>query len=252
MTESGRFAGGVAVVTGAARGFGAAIARAFAAEGAAVALLDRDMAEARRTAAGMSGARALPVACDVADDESVEAAVATVVAELGDVSVLVNNAGLHRTRYNRPFGEQPRQDVRDVFDVNVMGVVNCTVACAPSMRRRGGGAVVNISSLAAYEPTTPYGVSKLAVRGLTIAFAAELGPAGIRVNAIAPGLMATDNAIADLPPELVDDFVRRRQSVRRLGGVDDVVSAVLHLCGPGTGFVTGETLRIDGGVFRGI
>ena len=112
--------------------------------------------------------------------------------------------------------------------------------------------MVSISSLAAYEPTTPYGVSKLAVRGLTIAFAAELGPAGIRVNAIAPGLMATDSAIADLPPDLVDDFVRRRQSVRRLGAVDDVVSAVLHLCGPETGFVTGETLRIDGGVFRGI
>ena len=112
--------------------------------------------------------------------------------------------------------------------------------------------MVNISSRANCEPTTPYGVSKLAVRGLTAAFAAELGPQGIRVNAIAPGLMATDNAIADLPAELVDDFVQHRQSLHRLGAVEDVVAAVLHLCGPDAGFVTGETLRLDGGVYRGI
>jgi NAD(P)-dependent dehydrogenase (short-subunit alcohol dehydrogenase family) len=106
---------------------------------------------------------------------------------------------------------------------------------------------VNISSIAGYLSTSPYGVSKLAVRGLTIAFATELAPDGIRVNAIAPGLMATENALDGLPQELIDDFVTNRQLVHRLGAMDDIVSAMLFLCAPEAGFVTGETLRVSGG-----
>jgi NAD(P)-dependent dehydrogenase (short-subunit alcohol dehydrogenase family) len=90
-------------------------------------------------------------------------------------------------------------------------------------------------------------VSKLAVRGLTIALATELAPERIRVNAIAPGLMATENAMADLPQDLVDDFINNRQLVHRLGTMDDIVAATLYLCSPEAGFITGETLKVSGG-----
>jgi NAD(P)-dependent dehydrogenase (short-subunit alcohol dehydrogenase family) len=249
-----RFADAVAVVTGAARGFGAAFAQAFAAEGAAVALLDLDLAAAEEQAAALraKGAQALALACDVSDAEAVDAAVARTVAELGEIGILVNNAGLHLTHYNKPFAELSRAEIEALFAVNVLGVVHCTLACAKSMGRRGGGAVVNISSLSGYQVVSPYGVSKLAVRGLTTAFAAQLGDRDIRVNAVAPGLMATESALADLPEELLRDFVVTRQSVHRRGEPADIVEAVTWLCSDAAGFVTGETLRVDGGVFHGL
>jgi NAD(P)-dependent dehydrogenase (short-subunit alcohol dehydrogenase family) len=102
--------------------------------------------------------------------------------------------------------------------------------------------------MAAYTSATPYSVSKLAVRGLTIAFATEFAVHNIRVNAIAPGLMATENAIADLPQSLVDEFVEQRQLIHRLGQMDDIVRAMLYLCSDESSFVTGETLKVTGGL----
>jgi 3-oxoacyl-[acyl-carrier protein] reductase len=177
----------------------------------------------------------------------VDVAVATTVDRFGGVDILINNAGLHLTKYNRPFGVLSRNEIRALFDVNVMGVINATLACRDSMRERGGGVVLNISSVAAYMSATPYAVSKLTVRGLTVAFATELAQEGIRVNAIAPGLMNTENALADLPRQLVDDLVQRRQLVHRLGTMDDVVSAMLFLCSDEASFITGETLKLSGG-----
>ncbi len=113
--------------------------------------------------------------------------------------------------------------------------------------QRGGGVVLNISSMAGYLSTTPYAVSKLTVRGLTVAFATELAPDRIRVNAIAPGLMNTENALADLPRPLIDEFVNQRQLVNRLGTMGDVVSAMLYLCSNEASFITGETLKVSGG-----
>jgi len=113
--------------------------------------------------------------------------------------------------------------------------------------RGGGGVVLNISSMAGYMSATPYAVSKLTVRGLTVAFATELAPDRIRVNAIAPGLMNTENALADLPKPLIDEFTHRLQLVHRLGTMDDVVSAMLFLCSDEASFVTGETLKVSGG-----
>src|SRR5439155_14728119 len=124
-----------------------------------------------------------------------------------------------------------------LFDVNVIGVVNCTIACRAAMGERGGGVVLNISSIAGHMHSSPYGVSKLAVRGLTVALAAELAPDGIRVNAISPGLMATENAIADLPQDMIDDFVNNRQLVHRLGQMDDIVAAALFLCSDDASFI---------------
>jgi 3-oxoacyl-[acyl-carrier protein] reductase len=249
-----RFDGQVAFITGAARGFGAAFAAAFAREGAAVAVADVDDATARDVSAEIeaAGGRAVAVRCDVADEADVDQAVATVVASLGDISIVVNNAGRHLMKYNQPFGTLTRAEIRGLFEVNIMGIVNVTQACQESMRRRGGGAVVNISSMAGYQVSSPYGVSKLAVRGLTTAFAGELAADGVRVNAIAPGLMATESAMADLPPALIEEFVERRQLIHRLGTVDDIVKTALFLCSDAASFITGETVRVTGGVPLGV
>ena len=244
-----RFEGRTAVITGGAIGFGRAFARALVAEGAGVVLADIDADTAEQTAAELvsSGGLAIAVECDVADADQVDAAVATTVDRFGGIDIVINNAGLHLTRYNRPFGALSRDEVRGLFDVNVMGVINVTLACRDSMRKRGGGVVLNISSMAGYMSATPYAVSKLAVRGLTVAFATELAPDRIRVNALAPGLMNTENALADLPRPLIDEIVNQRQLVNRLGTMGDVVSAMLFLCSDEASFITGETLKVSGG-----
>lgn len=243
-----RFDGKVAFITGGAIGFGRAFARAFVAEGATAVVADIDDRQADETVAALQagGGQAIAVHCDVAKESQVEETVAKVTAELGGVDILINNAALHLRKYNQPFSVLGRDDLRALFDVNVVGIVNCTLACRDSMRERGGGAVVNISSIASYGSTSPYGVSKLAVRGLTIALATELSGDGIRVNAISPGLMATENALADYPDEF-DDFVQNRQLVHRLGVMDDIVAAASFLCSEQAGFITGETLRVSGG-----
>jgi 3-oxoacyl-[acyl-carrier protein] reductase len=244
-----RFDGRTAVITGGAIGFGRAFARALVAEGANVALADIDASAAEGTAAELvsGGGEAIAVECDVADADQVDAAVATTVDRFGGIDILINNAGLHLTKYNQPFGMLSRNEIRGLFDVNVIGVINVTLACRESMRQRGGGAVLNISSMAGYMSATPYAVSKLAVRGLTVAFATELAPDRIRVNAIAPGLMNTESALADLPRPLIDEFVHERQLVHRLGTMGDVVSAMLYLCSDEASFITGETLKVSGG-----
>lgn len=247
--EPGEYAGNAALVTGAARGFGFAFAEALAGRGAAVALADIDEEQVERAAGELAarGHQVLAVRCDVADEHAVDAAVKSVVGALGGVDILVNNAGLHLSKYNQPFTELARDDVRALFDVNVLGVINCSTACLEPMRARGGGSIVNISSMAAYTSRSPYGVSKLAVRGLTIAFAHEFASAGIRCNAIAPGLMATENALADLPESLISSIVDEQQLVHRIGAVDDIVAMLLFLCSAEAGFITGETYRVSGG-----
>ena len=174
-----------------------------------IADIDRSAADALAAELERDGQHALAVVCDVADEQQVQAAVDAAVARFGGIDILINNAGKHLMKYNQPFSVLERDELRALFDVNVIGVVNCSVAARPSMAARGGGVIVNISSMASYLSTTPYAVSKLAVRGLTIAFATEFAADHIRVNAIAPGLMATENAIADLPQTIVDDDRQR-------------------------------------------
>jgi 3-oxoacyl-[acyl-carrier protein] reductase len=244
-----RFDGKVVFITGGAIGFGRAFARAFTAEGASVVIAEIDDRTAESTVHELEagGAKAMAVHCDVSKESEVEDAVAKAVAELGGIDILLNNAGLHLSKYNQPFAVLPRDEVRRLFDVNVIGIVNCTLACRDSMRERGGGAVVNISSTASDLSMSPYGVSKLAVRGLTVAFAHELSNDGIRVNAISPGFMGTENALADFPKEIIDDQVHKRQLVHRLGEMDDIVAAALFLCSQDASFITGETMRVSGG-----
>jgi 3-oxoacyl-[acyl-carrier protein] reductase len=240
----------VAVVTGGAMGMGYAFAQALCDRGARVVLADIDLDGAERAAKELRGGghTALAVQCDVADGNQVDGAVARAVRELGGIDLLINNAGLHLSKYNQPFSRLARDEVRALFDVNVMGIVNCSVACLEPMRQRGGGAILNISSMASYAPESAYGVSKLAVRGLTISFAHEFADANIRVNAIAPGLTGTESALADLPESLVDMLVNEKQLIHRLGQVEDIVKTMLFLCGDDGSFITGETLKVSGGV----
>jgi NAD(P)-dependent dehydrogenase (short-subunit alcohol dehydrogenase family) len=245
----GEFQDRVTFVTGGAVGFGRSLARGFGAEGACVVIADVDDVMAQETAAELEsvGVRAMAVHCDVADESQVDEAVAQVVERFGGVDILFNNAGLHLTRYNQPFSKLERSELRRLLDVNVVGIVNCTLSCQPSMRSRGGGSVVNIASVAANLCLSPYGVSKLAVRGLTVALATELSADGIRVNAISPGLMATENALEDLPEQVIQEQVEKRQLVHRLGTMGDIVAASKFLCSDQAGFITGETLRVSGG-----
>jgi NAD(P)-dependent dehydrogenase (short-subunit alcohol dehydrogenase family) len=249
-----RFDGKVAFVTGGAIGFGREFARALAAEGASIAIADIDLPAAEKTVLEFegSGARAMAVPCDVTDDEEVERAVQAVTANFGGIDILLNNAGKHLSKYNQPFGALARHEVRALFDVNVMGVINCSLSCRDIMRERGGGSIVSMASISGHTPTTPYGVSKLAVRGLTIAFATEFADAGIRVNAVSPGLMGTESALADLPQATMDALVNQHQLIHRLITTGDVVPTVMFLCSDEASVITGQTIMISGGYPLGI
>lgn len=240
--------GKVAVITGGGRGFGKAFGAALATRGARVVLVDIDGDEAVAAATELSaqGLGVTGVACDVADEAGVGAVFRDIVSEHGGIDILVNNAGLHSAAYNLPTAELGVERVRRLFDVNVMGVIICTLAAKGAMTGRPGASIVNLSSSAAYANRTAYGVSKLAVRGLTAQFAHEFGADGIRVNAIAPGLIFTDTIRAELEASVVER-VMGQQVLRREGEERDIVEALLYLVSSRASFVTGETLRVTGG-----
>lgn len=239
------YAGRSAVITGAARGLGRAFAEALAARGALVTLVDLD-AEASHAAAAQIGHGVEAIAADVADEAAMEAVMANVAARCGGVDILINNAAIHSAEADLYIGALGVARTRRMFDVNVWGVIHCTLAARPYMAGRPGASIINIASMAAYGSQRAYGVTKLAVRGLTASFAHELGPEGIRVNAIAPGLILTDT-IRDELPETTLAQVQAMQIIRRPGAPSDVVEAMLWLTSSGASFVTGETLRVSGG-----
>lgn len=239
------FAGKVAVVTGGGRGFGKAFGHALAARGATVVQMDLDLAAARDAAAEI-GANAEAAAGDVADNEAMEALMADIAGRHGGIDILVNNAGIHSAEANEYIGKLGIARTRRMFEVNVWGVIHCTLAARPHMAGRKGAAIVNIASMASYGAQKAYGVTKLAVRGLTASFAHELAGEGIRVNAIAPGLIFTDTIRAELPPEVVKQ-VLPMQIIQREGEERDIVEALLYLASDRASFVTGETLRVSGG-----
>ena len=247
MPDNDEHQGKVAFITGGGRGFGKAFGAALSARGAHVVLADIDGAAAEAAAAELTaaGGSVTGVTCDVADEAAVQAVVDEVAEQHGGLDILVNNAGLHAA-YNRPFTELGLANVRRVLDVNVMGVVICSLAAQKSMRGRPGAAIVNISSSAAYANRSIYGVSKLAVRGLTVSFAREFAADGIRVNAIAPGLIFTDTVRAELN-EADAKRVLGEQILQREGEEGDIVEALLYLVSSKASFITGETLRVTGG-----
>jgi NAD(P)-dependent dehydrogenase (short-subunit alcohol dehydrogenase family) len=246
---SKRFAGRTAFITGAATGFGKAFATALSREGASVVIADIALSEAEQTATELStsASSVIAVPCDVADHRSVTEAIKRTCAVFGGVDLLINNAARHLLKYNRPFAELDTEDIQALFDVNVMGIINCTLACKDSMGARGGGAIVNMSSLAGYLSSTPYGVTKVTARALTVAFATELAPFGIRVNGIAPTITTTESVLAEYDDERIDRTVERLQLIKRRSTMDDVTNLMLFLCSDEASFITGETVRVTGG-----
>jgi 3-oxoacyl-[acyl-carrier protein] reductase len=252
------FADKIALITGAATGIGRRFARELASRGAAVAIADINGEAAEATAQDIRGAggRAVAVCCDVGDEEQVQSAVDQVATELGGISILINNAARHFAAWSRPVTELPRDKWRQLLDTNVIGVINCAAACRVHMRKQGHGVILNMSSIAGYMPlpefgfTSTYAITKLAVRGLTVALAAELADDNIRVVGLAPGGTASEGAIAaQSTPEGQQHFRRliEHQLIKRAGTMEDLVGPMLFLCSDLAEMVTGETLIVGGG-----
>jgi NAD(P)-dependent dehydrogenase (short-subunit alcohol dehydrogenase family) len=237
----------VAVVTGAARGIGAATVARLRADGAAVAGLDCDYAEPVEEREGE-----LRIRCDVDDPDAVGAAFELVADRLGAVRMLVNNAGVNA--YHDP-AAMTVVDWDRVMGVDLRAVWLCTKHAIPSMRRGGGGAIVNVSSIHAHQTLPemfPYAAAKAGVLGLTRSLALDLGPAGIRVNAICPGYIRTRLVEEWLDRQPDRDEAERRvialHAVGRIGRPEDVAAAAAFLLSDEqAGFVTGATLMVDGG-----
>jgi NAD(P)-dependent dehydrogenase (short-subunit alcohol dehydrogenase family) len=241
-------AGEVAVVTGARHGIGAAIARELAAAGARVAVTHHDRAVAVEVAAGI-GPEHVGVALDVRSTASVDAAAAAVAERLGEPTILVNSAGINRIRPAESFSDE---DWADVLDVNLTGVFRCCRAFGARMLVGGHGSIVNIGSIIGPELAMPgraaYGAAKAGIVGLTRVLGVEWAGRGVRVNAVIPGPVRTPmvaQAIAD--GIVVESEVVDHTPAGRFGEPEDVARAVLLLCCPAAGFVTAETLVVDGG-----
>jgi 3-oxoacyl-[acyl-carrier protein] reductase len=244
-----------AVVTGGGRGFGKAFGAALAGEGAHATLidLDGDIAESAAADIRASGGLATAYAGDVTEEDRMAEIMADTSAIHGGIDILINNAGLHSHEYSQPIVTMGVAKTRKVFDVNVNGIIICTLTARPHMTNRANASIINIASSAAYIGlhAHAYGVSKMTVAALTVVFAGELGPDNIRVNAIAPGMVLTATIRAELP-EAVKDQARAMQFLRRDGEETDIVEAMLFLTSDKARFITGETLRVTGGASAGI
>ncbi|MBB6626146.1 SDR family oxidoreductase [Nocardioides sp. KIGAM211] len=246
-----RFQDKVAVVTGAAQGIGEAYAHALAAEGAAVVVADIDVAAGERVAAAIeaAGGRALFVETDVSSPESTLALAARTVEELGGIDLLVNNAAIYGAMEFDLLVSVDWDYYRRFMAVNMDGALLMTRACYPHMQARGGGAIVNQSSTAAWLYSGFYGLAKVGMNGLTQQLAHELGGMRIRVNAVAPGptdTEATRVQAGDAARDLVKGL-----AIKRMGQPQDLVGACLFLLSDEAAWVTGQVLAVDGGqVFR--
>ncbi|MGI9500854.1 MAG: glucose 1-dehydrogenase [Geminicoccaceae bacterium] len=239
-----------ALVTGAASGFGKGIAETFAREGARVAVVDIDEAGAKTVAAGI-GEPALPIACDVADGASVQAAVDTALEALGRLDIVVNNAGV--SHKNSPMLEVDEAEFDRVFAVNVKSIFHMAHAVVPAMRAQGGGVMINITSTAGIRPRpglTWYNGSKGAANVITKTMAVELASDNIRVCGIAPvigqtALLETFMGVPDTP-ENRQKFLSTIP-LGRMSQPRDIANAALHLASDDSDFLTGLIMEVDGG-----
>ena len=250
-----RFEGKVVVITGGGAGIGRTYAHRFAAEGAAIVVADLDELAAKRVVDEVSeiGRGGLAHVMDVTDADAAAAMAARAAEELGGIDVLVNNAGVHLDHAQLPFTLEAVSKWRTVLDVNVIGALICAAACRPAMAAGGGGAIVNMSSMAAYGGTGAYGVSKLALNSLTVSMANEFAADGIRVNGIAPGLVDSEAAVewwsdpARAGMEGIDKMLIGQQMIKRQGTMHDLADMCLFLCSDAASFVTAQTILVDGG-----
>ncbi|WP_369211229.1 SDR family oxidoreductase [Streptomyces flavofungini] len=243
----------VAMVTGGGRGIGAATAERLAAEGMAVIVVDRTEEHTAATVAGIraAGRRATGLGCDVAVEQAVTVAVALAIEEFGHLDVLVNCAGVNQDRLLLTMSEQ---EWDTVLDVNLGGTMRCSYAVGRHMRERGHGRIVNFSSVAARGNAgqTNYAAAKGAIEGFTRMLAADLGPYGVTVNAIAPGFVATPMVEELAGRSGVDRETVLREAaavsaVGRIGTPEEIAAAVAFVTRPQSGYLNGETVHIEGG-----
>lgn len=247
MESAFRLDGEVALVTGAAAGIGRAIAETFAQAGAAVVVTDlkREQAEAVASAIGQAGGKAIALECNVTDETHRAAAIEAALRTFGKLSILVNNAGGGGPK---PF-DMPMSDFEWAYQLNVFSSFRFMQLVAPHMQQAGGGAILSISSMAGENKNArmaSYGSSKAAVNHLTRNVAFDLGPAGIRVNAIAPGAIKTDALAKVLTPE-IETAMLKHTPLGRLGAAQDIANAALFLCSPAAAWVSGQVLTVSGG-----
>lgn len=237
----------VAIVTGAGAGIGRGIAELFAQAGAAVVVSDLKEQTADSVSQGIkaAGGKAIAVACDVTNDQALESLVKVTLDTFGKITLLVNNAG--------GGGPKPFDMSMDTFvwayKLNVFSVFRLCQLCAPHMEAAGGGAILNISSMSAENKNVrmaAYGSSKAALSHLTRNIAFDLGPKGIRVNAIAPGAIKTDALASVLTPE-IEKAMLKHTPLSRLGEPQDIAYAALFLCSPAASWVSGQVLTVSGG-----
>ncbi|MEE2665070.1 MAG: SDR family oxidoreductase [Myxococcota bacterium] len=239
----------VAIVTGAAGGFGVAYSRALARAGAQVVLADIDEPGAKAAAKDLTseGLTAVGVHTDVSSEESAAGLAAAAIERFGGIDILVNNAALMaEIPLGQPLGELPIEVWENVLRINLTGPLICTQAVLPSMKERGSGKIINQSSGGAFNPSGVYGVSKLGLVSLTASLARELAPDKINVNAIAPGFVKTEAGIRATPEAMIP-IVEQMVPLKGFGETDDVIGALLYLASSASDWMTGQTLNVDGG-----
>ena len=247
-------AGRVAVITGASRGIGAAIARCYAGMGAAVVLSSRKQAALDEMAASIraDGGSALAVAAHTGDMNAVSTLAQQAVSAFGGIDILVNNAATNP--HFGPILTSEESHWHKILDVNVVGYFRMAKACSAEMMKRGGGKIINVASIAGKRPQPGmgvYSVSKAAVLMLTEVLAAELADAGIRVNAIAPGYVKTAFSRAIWQDVELNQAVLRTIPQKRIADTNELVGIALYLASDASSFTTGSTFLVDGGQWVG-
>lgn len=239
------FQGKVVAVTGASRGIGRSIASQFASAGATVACIATSESNAQATVDAVGG-NCRAFGCDVSNGAQVEEVFKRIEAELGSVSVLVNNAGVTKDTLMMRMAEE---DWDRVMAVNLKGAFNCTKAVMRAMMKARSGRIINISSIVGLHGAAGqanYSASKAGLIGLTLSTAKELGSRGITCNAVAPGFIETDMT-SELPAEMRESVVNSAP-LGRLGSPDDIASVVLFLASDAASYMTGQVLTVDGGL----